>query len=90
VRRIPRRRDANEQSIVDAFTALGWSVQRISAKGAPDLLVGKGNRLLLVEVKAKAGKLTPDQRTWFSAWRGPLPVIVRSAEHVVELAEALK
>jgi hypothetical protein len=43
MRRIPRRRDANEGDIIDAFTALGWSVQRISAKGAPDLVCAKGS-----------------------------------------------
>lgn len=82
------RRDANEPEIINAFQRLGWSVQQLSAPGCPDLLVGKGHRLLLIEVKAKAGKLTPDQRDWFSAWRGPLPIIVRSAEHVVELNQA--
>lgn len=90
MRRVPQRRDANEASIVAAFKALGWSVQKMSARGCPDLLCGKGRLLILVEVKAKAGKLTDDQRKWFSAWCGPLPVIVRSVEHAVEIATALE
>jgi Holliday junction resolvase len=82
VRRIPRRRDANEQSIVDAFTALGWSVQRISAKGAPDLVCARGQKVVFVEVKGAKGKLTKDQVTWHANWRGPKPIIVRTVDDV--------
>jgi Holliday junction resolvase len=82
MRRIPRRRDANEGDIIDAFTALGWSVQRISAKGAPDLVCAKGQRVVFVEVKTAKGKLTEDQVTWHANWRGPKPVIVRRVEDV--------
>ena len=84
------KRDANEPEIIRAFKARGWSVQQVSERGCPDLLVGRGRVLLLVEVKGKGAKLTPDQRTWFEAWQGPLPVIVRSVSDVDVLTEALK
>lgn len=35
-----KKRDGNEQSIVDALEAVGCSIDRLNAKGIPDLLVG--------------------------------------------------
>jgi Holliday junction resolvase len=82
VRRIPRKRDANELDIITALHQHGWSVQRMSARGAPDLVAGKGDRLVLIEVKGAKGKLTGDQEVWHAAWRGPKPVIVRTVADV--------
>ena len=79
------KRDLNESEIVDAFKALGWSVQKMSARGCPDLLVAKGKRVALVEVKGAKGKLTPDQVKWRAQWTGPEPWIVRNVQEVQEL-----
>lgn len=46
-----RRRDDNEAAIVEALRLAGASVQRLDAAGCPDLLVGRRERLFLVEVK---------------------------------------
>ena len=80
------KRDANEEAIADALLAVGASVTRISAKGAPDLLVGFRGETTLMEVKrapgpkggTSRGKLTNDQIEWRGAWRGRPPVIVRT------------
>ena len=77
------KRDANEPAIVDALERLGFSVTRISGRGVPDLLVGKGQRFLaLVEVKAPKGTYTPAQNAWRAIWNGPQPVTLRSLEDV--------
>lgn len=94
-----RRRDANEQLIVDALRAAGASVHKLTEKGCPDLLVGYAGATWLLEVKIPLGPnggypqhydglggrgdLTADQVAWWDAWRGAPPVIVRS------VAEAL-
>lgn len=80
------RRDDNEAAIVEALTAAGASVTPISAKGAPDLLVGYRGKTRLMEVKRAAGprggtsrgELTADQIAWRAAWQGEPPVIVRT------------
>jgi hypothetical protein len=90
MRRIPRRRDANEPDIIEAFQAHGWSVIRIRGKGEPDLVCAKGQRVLFVEVKMPKGKLTGDQVDWHGSWLGPKPVIVRSVEDVSNLEDEIR
>ena len=87
MRRIPRRRDGNEQAIVDTFKALGWSVMRVSAKGCCDLVCAKGNRAVFAEVKTATGKLTPAQVAFHRTWNGPPIAIVRRPEDVLALNE---
>ena len=74
-------RDANEAEIVRALEAQGFSVTRVSAKGAPDLVVGKGATFQRwVEIKNPQGfnRYTPAQVAWRSRWNGPPPVTLRS------------
>lgn len=86
-----RQRDANEPLIVAVYEALGATVQRMSDKGVPDLLVGYQGGVLLVEVKRpedkarkqRAGSLTPDQVDWLAGWRGSPVPIVRTPEDAV-------
>lgn len=86
IHRRDARRDANEAAIVAAMTAAGASVTPVSAKGAPDLLVGFRGETTLLEVKREEGpkggtsrgRLTKDQIAWRAAWRGRPPVIVRT------------
>lgn len=78
-----RRRDANEAEIVDALLGVGCSVQRLSDKGVPDLLVFSphNGRTLLLEVKnPKSGRLTPDQSQWMVKWRGPVHIVTTIAD----------
>lgn len=95
IHRKDAKRDANERQIIEALKAAGCSVQQLSGKGLPDLLVGITNTHLrfhrrddegylenvpiniLMEVKAPKAKLTADEITWHSEWRGQV-VIVRS------------
>lgn len=84
------RRDLNERPIIDALKAAGCTVQQLSIKGCPDLLVGcrdfdTGLRVnYLMEVKGEKGKLTPDELAWIEAWNGQVH-IVRSPEQALKI-----
>ena len=86
------RRDASHAEVVGALRAHGCSVQELSVKGVPDLLVGLHQRTYLVEVKAPKGprggqnhrKLLPTQEVWHRSWKGDPPYILRSAWEAVE------
>lgn len=71
------RSDANQSEIVAALREAGRSVQVLSAvgNGCPDLLVGWGGRLLLMEVKTADGKLTRAQERWMRSWKGPVAIV---------------
>lgn len=77
--------------MVDALERVGATVERLSAKDAPDLLVGFRGVNTLLEVKQPAGKrggtshrdLLPGQAEWHAAWRGAAPVVVRTAEEAL-------
>lgn len=69
-----RRRDSNEQDIVDALMALPHTVVfRLSARGCPDLLVGHRGRWVPMEVKTDKGELTEAQ--WESFNGNPYPIV---------------
>lgn len=89
------RRDANHVQIVAAFRKLGCSVLDLAAigNGCPDLLVCKGDKHRLVEVKndkqPPSGRLlTDDQAKFHSLWPGRI-VICTSVEHVPMIIENL-
>jgi hypothetical protein len=44
-----------------------WATQLTGDPGFPDLVLANGGRLILVELKSEAGKLTPDQLKWQNA-----------------------
>lgn len=77
-----RRRDANEQPIVDALRALGAHVTRISGKGAPDLLVRHRGQLHAFEVKSEKGSRTAAQE--LTEWP-----IVRSVDEALRVIGAI-
>ncbi len=75
------RTDANQADIVRALRAAGCSVEVLDPRGRgglPDLLVGFRGVNLLLEVKAKGGKLSPAQETWHQLWRGEKPKVVET------------
>ena len=79
--------DHNQKRVVQALRSSGCSVESLAAvgKGVPDLLVGFRGQNFLVEVKDGAKppskrKLTPDQVTWHSEWRGQKAVVCNETE----------
>ena len=85
MKRLAPRRDANEQAVVNALTRAGALVWRINEPGVPDLLVGFGQRWVLLEVKLPLGPqggsahsdLNPLQQEFFAlAKSSALPVAV--------------
>lgn len=84
--RIAAKTDGNQNAIIETFRKAGASVLVLSAvgKGCPDLLVGWQGRNLLVEIKSKRGKFTPEQIKWWAEWHGQKQII-RSCLEAVEL-----
>jgi hypothetical protein len=85
-RRNPRR-DANERSIIETLEARGFAVAQVSGAGVPDLIVGKGDRLWLVEVKQPKGTFKPAQNLWRAKWTGPAPITLRSVDEALAFPE---
>lgn len=76
-----RKRDANEEAIVDALRRVGAHVFRLSEPGAPDLLVAWQGRWLPMEVKSPTGILTALQTGSIGAATYP---IVRSVDEALK------
>ena len=89
--RYSAKRDDNEAQIVDALEACGATVQRLDAKGVPDLLVGYRNQNLLMEVKInglrKEAMLTVRQKEWLSKWNGQWTIVSTPNEAMKVLQE---
>lgn len=86
------RVDQNHAEIVTALRKAGRLVQSLAGCGCgvPDLLVHRGGRLWLLEVKdgnkpPSARKLTPDQEEWIS--QGWPVTVVMSAEEAIKATE---
>mgnify|MGYP000856665067 CR=1 FL=1 len=77
--RYNKKKDANQNPIVQILIQSGYSVQDMSAIGGglTDLLVGGVDRRdgqrknWLVEIKTEKGKLNPLQQEWHAARHGP-------------------
>jgi len=90
---MPRRackKDANQDEIVDEFTARGWDVMDTHehaqyTPGFPDLLAIRWGRAYPIEVKNGRGKLTEDERAFAALHPDWAPLIVRTVDDVVEL-----
>ncbi len=72
-------RDEYEPEVIRAFRQGGATVQPLSVKHAPDLLVGYLGVNHLVEVKTDNAMPSPEQQAWMNAWRGEKPIVVRNA-----------
>ena len=83
--RIAAKRDANEAEIISTLREHGATVQPLSGKGVPDLLVGVNSVTVLAEVKSDTGKLTVDQESWHGNWAGSPVYILRSREDALSL-----
>lgn len=90
VHRTAAKRDRNEQEIVAALRAAGYSVQQLSAKGVPDLLVGAGGVNVLLEIKSGASaKLTAAEAEWHRSWQGQVAVARDAATALQAVAAVL-
>jgi len=77
-----RKRDTNENAIVEALEAVGAFVFRISGEGTPDLLVAWRGKWVPLEVKSKTGDLTERQSWTFRQAQAtaPIPTVRTPAE----------
>ena len=78
-----KSRDANEPEIIAALEAIGCSVARLDTPA--DLLVGRGAKNILLEVKMPGKenrKDQEDQRKAREAWRGQIAVVTSVEEAI--------
>lgn len=68
--RYSAKRDDNEIELASTYLKLGCSVDRISEKGIPDLLIGFKGLTSLAEVKTKNGKPTKAQKQFRESFKG--------------------
>lgn len=78
------------QKVIDLARLNGWLVYHTwhsanSARGFPDLICIRGNRLLAIECKKGRAKVTPDQQEWLAAFEAVCPhvesYVARSTDH---------
>ena len=81
------KRDENELQIVRALELLGYTVQRLSGQGMPDLLVGGRKRCWLLEVKIPGAKLNPLQQNWHAWWKGHVAVVNSAQQAIAEVSK---
>jgi hypothetical protein len=84
-------RDKAEPAIISALVAAGASVEALSKKGVPDLLVGFQGVTYLLEVKtpgaSKSGnnaKANAGQAEWRERWRGAIVHVVETVEQALQ------
>lgn len=97
MRRYAAHRDTAEPAIVMALVAVGATVEGLSKKGVPDLLVGYRGVTYLLEVKtprasksgnnARANKV---QAEWRARWRGGVVAVVETPEQALCIVGAVR
>jgi hypothetical protein len=50
-----------------ARTSRGWATATQGHVGFPDLVLARGGRLILAELKRHGGRVSPQQRAWLDA-----------------------
>lgn len=73
------QRDISESAIVTALRLLGWTVQPLSQKDVPDLLMSRCGVTVVAEIKTGNEPLRPGQARWWSRWQGEA-LIFRSVQ----------
>jgi Holliday junction resolvase len=84
--------DANHSIIVKTLRQLGCSVFDTSkvGRGFPDLVVGKNNKTVLVEVKAdEKAKWTVGQKLFMLNWNGSAVARIDSIDSAIRLVKML-
>ena len=90
------RVDGNQKAIVAALRAEGFVVQHLHkvGEGCPDLLIGHSVNgrpyNVLLELKDKDGKLTPQQVIWHAGWRGQVAVVNNAKDAIDAVKNACK
>lgn len=90
------KKDTNHNAIRDALIDVGYLVAETHQLGSgfPDLAVAGIDRKIgqrrvwLIEVKDRAGKLTPDEATFHAQWDGYVAV-VRTVDEAYRLVGVL-
>ena len=90
--RFRARVDRNQKELVRVIRDMGASVESLApmGNGIPDLLVGLGDKIILIEVKSEKGRLNQAQVDWRDKWRGPEPYVIRSVDDAVMLINHLR
>lgn len=87
------RIDENQKEIVEAFRAMGCSVLHTHqlGHGAPDIIVGKNKKNILIEIKdgnkpLSDRALTHDEIEFHKEWRGCIEIVenLQDAECIVK------
>lgn len=93
--RIRGKRDANHSHIVGVFRDMGCSVLDLASvgQGCPDLLIARGGKMRLCEIKdgdkfPSQQKLTEQQARFHAHWNASI-AIVHSVEDAIEIANNL-
>jgi hypothetical protein len=83
--RIHGRTDKNQTEIVQALRKAGAVVLILSnqGEGCPNILTGFRGNLMLMEIKSKGGRLTQDEKEFYSKWL-PYMVVVYSIEDALK------
>ena len=55
------QRDKAEPAVVQALRLAGWTVEKVSGPGLPDLLCVRRGVVVLLEVKSTGGRMKPAQ-----------------------------
>lgn len=87
-----RKVDVNHSLIVKTLRDLGCSVFDTSRVGGgfPDIVVGKNNKTILVEIKAnEKSKYTPAQELFMMNWRGSAVARIDSVDSAIRLVKLL-
>ena len=83
------RKDSNHKDVVEQLERAGCDVLDLSGVGGgcPDILVRKGPKMALVEIKAGSARMRPKQIDFQRRW----PVhVVRCPEHVQQLIDQFR
>ncbi len=77
--------DLNQVEIVAAIRKVGGKVLHLHqiGGGCADILVKYHGVLLLMEIKSKGGRMTPDEQAFYNEWQECM-VVVYSAEEALE------
>ena len=86
------QQDANANEIVSVLRQAGCAVVFIQGQvvaGVPDILVSRAGRMYLLEIKAKAGRLSPKQKVFIATWQAPV-FVVRSPDEALAAVGLLR
>jgi hypothetical protein len=87
------RQDVNHAELADEFRRLGASVIDLSQLGGgiPDVCIGVGKQVALVEFKRDAkAKFTPDQLDFMTTWNGRPVFRAETVDHVRYIVHHLR